>query len=141
MKKYILLIKVIALVLTIMFLISSVEATSLVSVSDSSSKFVRPDISNQWSLFVPDALEKKCDRKNRDSESGSMTDEETGDKPEIRTATWNKDKDDVPTKAELSDDRNGDGDGEKDDEGDEKKEGNEKESEGFDRLWDVVTLG
>ena len=76
----------------------------------------------------------KGDDKDSDDDKKVGKAEEKSDKPDLRTVDWAK------TASAKKDDGNGEAAEEDEGEADEEKE-DEEESEGFDRLWDVVTNG
>jgi hypothetical protein len=79
----------------------------------------------------------KGDAKERDGDSGEKADngDRQEEKPDLRSVDWYK------KGAVKKSDSKENGDDEEEGEDGEKEGEKEEKSEGFDRLWDVVTLG
>lgn len=139
MKRYITIIGFVALVVAMLIVVnSSVDAASPAPVPDSGSRNTVSPTLNSGSPFAPGALAHRHEEKNADSDSTAKSDDKAEEKPDLRTVDWNKAKDEALVKTAAN--GNGDKDEEEDAEEEEEEE-EEEESEGFDRLWDVATLG
>lgn len=136
MRKYIPLIGFVALVMAMLIMLgSSADASSPAPVPDSGSRHIVSPTLNSGSPFAPGALAHRHDDKDSDSDSEAKSDDKADSKPDLRTVDWNRTKDGATDKTAA----NGNGDEDEDEDAEEEKE--EEESEGFDRQWDVATLG
>jgi len=132
MRKYISVFGVITLTMSILY-VSSVGAAQKMSgavpvtgISDGSSFSIAP-------LFGIKFFATKDNGANGQPDSRV---EKPVEKPDLRTVDWYQGGNGADRKTSSD----GNGDKENDDD-DEKDDDDDKEPEGFDRLWDVVTLG
>ncbi len=138
MKTYIRIIGFVVLVVAMLIMVhSSVDAASPTPVRDvGSTHTVSTAPANSGSPFAPGDLAHRREEKDSDSDSTAKSDDKAYSKPDLRTVDWNKAKNGAAAKIAA----NGNGDKNEEEDGDEEDE-DEKESEGFDRLWDLATLG
>lgn len=140
MKKYVPLVGLVSF-LILMIGMPETGASVSVEVTQAGPRLIGMEPLNLEEPLAPGALTNNHDKKNGNSDSKAKADYRPAEKPDLRTVDWNKGKNGAQKMAAAKGDVNGNSDKEEEEEENGGEEEKEEESEGFDRLWDVSTLG